>query len=112
MIELYHKNVWYVFNQWYHTNPNFYRNDSKTVNIIAEACLMPVPKLVAPGLHFFLGTNDGKYDDDEEDDAVPDITGLKHANGINKKRKSRAHQMEKALAKVRRVGFHTPSKIV
>jgi protein SDA1 len=65
---------------------------------------MPVPKLVAPALHFFLGTNDGKFDDDEEDeDGVPDITGLKHANGINKKRKSRLHQMDKALAKIRRV---------
>ena len=79
------------------------RNDAKTVNIVAEACLSPVSKLVAPALHFFLGTNDNSKDEDEEEDeSIPDITGLKHANGINKKRKSRAHQLEKALAKVKR----------
>jgi protein SDA1 len=87
MIELYQKNVW---------------NDSKTVNVVAEACLSPVPKLVAPALHFFLGTNDDKFNEDE-DDEVPDITALKHANGINKKRKSRDNQMERALSKIRRV---------
>jgi protein SDA1 len=86
MIELYQKNIW---------------NDTKTVNVIAEACLSDVPKLVAPSLHFFLGTNDAKVDEDE-DIEVPDLTGLRHANTVNKKRKSRANTMEKAQAKVRR----------
>ncbi|KAJ3307079.1 Protein SDA1 [Kappamyces sp. JEL0829] len=87
MIELYHKNVW---------------NDAKTVNVVAEACLSGVPKLVAPALHFFLGTNDDKYNEDDDDEALPDINALKHANGINKKRKSRANQLEKAFAKVKK----------
>ncbi|KAJ3324762.1 Protein SDA1 [Boothiomyces sp. JEL0866] len=86
MIELYHKNVW---------------NDAKTVNVVAEACLSQIPKLVAPALHFFLGTNDNKYDDDDEED-VPDLLRMKQANTVNKKRKSRQRQIEKAQAHVRR----------
>lgn len=86
MIELYSKNIW---------------NDSKTVNIIAEACLSETAKLVAPALHFFLGCNDSAEDDDE-DMQVPDLTGMKHANTVNKKRKSRANQLEKAQALVRK----------
>jgi protein SDA1 len=90
MIELYHKNVW---------------NDAKTVNVISEACLSTIPKLVAPSIHFFLGTNDHKYDSDDEDDEGPSIDSLRHANSINKKRKSRENQLERAHAKIKRVCF-------
>ncbi|KAJ3272038.1 Protein SDA1 [Terramyces sp. JEL0728] len=86
MIELYQKNVW---------------NDAKTVNVVAEACLSQIPKLVAPALHFFLGTNDNKYDEDDEEE-VPDLLRMKQANIVNKKRKSRQRQMDKAQALVRR----------
>ncbi|KAJ3259311.1 Protein SDA1 [Boothiomyces macroporosus] len=82
MIELYHKNVW---------------NDAKTVNVVAEACLSQIPKLVAPALHFFLGTNDNKYDEEDDED-VPDLLRMKQANIVNKKRKSRQRQIEKAQA--------------
>jgi protein SDA1 len=87
MIELYHKNVW---------------NDAKTVNVVAEACLSPVPKLVAPAVHFFLGTNEEKFKEEDDEDELPDLDGLKHANTINKKRKSRVNQLEKAKALLKR----------
>lgn len=53
MIDLYKKNVW---------------NDSKTVNIIGEACLSPSPKLVATAVNFFLSVNEKSNDSDEEDE--------------------------------------------
>lgn len=86
MIELYKKNVW---------------DDAKTVNVISEACFSTVPKLVAPALHFFLGSNDTQ-DDDDSDDEVTDLSSMRHANTVNKKTKSRKAQMEKALASIRR----------
>ncbi|KAJ3000775.1 Protein SDA1 [Globomyces sp. JEL0801] len=87
MIELYQKNIW---------------NDAKTVNVVSEACLSQSPKLVAPALHFFLGTNDNKGDEDEDMDDLPDLLRMRQANSHNKKRKSRAAQMDKAQAAVRR----------
>ena len=93
MIELYHKNVW---------------NDAKTVNVVAEACLSSVPKLVAPALHFFLGTNDGKYDDD--DDEEEDMEGMRHAASVNKKRKSRLNQLDRAHAKIKKVYIDLPAR--
>lgn len=52
-IELYRRNVW---------------NDSKTVNIIAEACLSPYPKVLVAALKFFLGTDRSNEESDEEQD--------------------------------------------
>ncbi|KAJ3186370.1 Protein SDA1 [Gaertneriomyces sp. JEL0708] len=87
MIDLYKKNVW---------------NDAKTVNVIAEACFSPVPKIVAPALHFFLGSNDKKDDDQDSDGDVPDISALKHMAQVNKKKKSRRTAIEKAIATTKR----------
>ncbi|KAJ3045511.1 Protein SDA1 [Rhizophlyctis rosea] len=86
MIDLYKKNVW---------------NDAKTVNIISEACFSPIPKIIAPALHFFLGTNDQKEEDEDNDD-VPDMAQLKHAHQINKKSKGRKSALDKAMATVKR----------
>jgi protein SDA1 len=87
MIELYLKNVW---------------NDSKTVNVVAEACLSPVPKLIAPAVHFFLGTNEEKFKEDEDEDDIPDINNMKKANIFNKKKKSRLSQLDKAKSVIKR----------
>nr|KAJ3422405.1 hypothetical protein HK105_008224 [Polyrhizophydium stewartii] len=86
MIELYRKNIW---------------NDAKTVNVIADACFSPIPKIVAAAVHFFLGTNE-KEDDSDSDDDLPDMSSLRHANRINKKKKSRAAMLDKAKATVKR----------
>ncbi|KAH6581659.1 hypothetical protein BASA60_002321 [Batrachochytrium salamandrivorans] len=85
MIELYKKNVW---------------NDAKTVNVIAEACFSPAPKIVASAIHFFLGTND--KDDESDEEEGPDMDSMRHAFQINKKKKSRMQMLEKAKATVRR----------
>ncbi|TPX68745.1 hypothetical protein SpCBS45565_g02932 [Spizellomyces sp. 'palustris'] len=87
MIDLYRKNVW---------------NDAKTVNVIAEACFSPVSKIVAPALHFFLGSNDNKDDEQDSDGDAPDISAIAHTMNINKKKKSRKNAMEKAMATVKR----------
>ncbi|RKO88958.1 SDA1-domain-containing protein [Blyttiomyces helicus] len=86
MVDLYKKNVW---------------NDAKTVNVIAEACFSSTSKIVAPALHFFLGT-DEKEKEDSDDEEGFDLTSMKHGMTINKKTKSRKNQMEKALASVKR----------
>ncbi|KAJ3287922.1 Protein SDA1, partial [Borealophlyctis nickersoniae] len=86
MIELYKKNVW---------------NDAKTVNVIAEACFSPISKIVAPAVHFFLGTND-KEDEESDNEDVVDMKQLKHSQNVNKKSKSRKSQLEKAKATVKR----------
>ncbi|KAJ3192667.1 Severe Depolymerization of Actin [Irineochytrium annulatum] len=87
MVSLYHKNVW---------------NDAKTVNVIAEACFSQKAKVVATALHFFLGTNDSKDADADEDAAAPDISALKHRSQINKKKGSRKSEVDKALASIKK----------
>ena len=88
MIELYKKGVW---------------DDAKTVNVISEACFSQLPKLVAPSLHFFLGTNDGVAgNDSDSDNDAPDVTSLRHSMTVNKKTKARKNQMEKAMASIRK----------
>ncbi|KAI9034445.1 protein SDA1 [Hyaloraphidium curvatum] len=87
MIDLYRKNVW---------------NDAKTVNVIAETCLLPSSKLVATALHFFLGSDrDDKKDSDDEGDA-PDISAIKRAAVVAKKTRKRQTVLDKAVAKVKR----------
>lgn len=86
MIELYMKNVW---------------DDAKTVNVISEACFLDAPKLVAPAVHFFLGSNENTGEDsDSENDG--DLSGLRHANTVNRKTKARKAQMSKAMASIKK----------
>jgi protein SDA1 len=84
-IELYQKNIW---------------NDHKTVNVIAEACLSPITKVMVTAVHFFLGNNEQKEESDDEEDI--DLRKLDHQSTINKKTKSRSKKREKALAKMKR----------
>ncbi|KAJ3089538.1 Severe Depolymerization of Actin [Physocladia obscura] len=86
MVELYTKNVW---------------NDAKTVNVIAEAVFSPHPKIASTAVHFFLGTNDDRKDDADEDENV-DINAIKHRLQINKKKGSKSNAVEKAMASIKR----------
>ncbi|KAJ1540028.1 Severe Depolymerization of Actin [Cladochytrium tenue] len=88
MIDLYHKNIW---------------NDEKTVNVIAEACLSKEPKIISTAVHFFLGSNDHKKKEEDDEDG-PDLESVRHQMLINKKKGSRATLLEKAKATIRR-GF-------
>jgi protein SDA1 len=85
MMELYKKNIW---------------NDAKTVNVIAEACFSDHAKLVAPAVHFFLGTNDNVDEDSDEETA--DLSSMRHANTVNRKTKARKAQIDKAMAAVKK----------
>ncbi|TPX37467.1 hypothetical protein SmJEL517_g00768 [Synchytrium microbalum] len=88
MIDLYKKNVW---------------NDAKTVNIIAEACLSTSPKIVATAVNFFLSVNEKSGEDsDGEEDQGPDVGAMKHTLHINKKKRSRRTQIDRAVASVKR----------
>ncbi|KAI9346463.1 SDA1-domain-containing protein [Obelidium mucronatum] len=86
MIELYTKNIW---------------NDAKTVNVVAEACFSPHPKIASTAVHFFLGTHeDKKKEEDEEEE--PDIDAIRHRIQINTKKKSKSSAVDKALASIKR----------
>ncbi|CAG8520166.1 10992_t:CDS:2, partial [Cetraspora pellucida] len=74
-IELYKKGIW---------------NDSKTVNIISEACFHSVTKIKVAAIQFFLGSNNANQDEDSEDDYdIPDIKRLQHINLVNKTKRSK-----------------------
>jgi hypothetical protein len=48
-----------------------YRNDAKSVAIVALGCFHPVTKVQSASLHFFVGNDEGSKDsDDESDDDV------------------------------------------
>lgn len=85
-VDLYHKNVW---------------NDAKTVNVIAEACFSPVTKVSVTAVKFFLNSNDGQ-DDEEEDEDIPDLKKMQMANLHSKKTKSKDRKMDAARKKVKR----------
>ncbi|KAF9161929.1 Protein SDA1 [Mortierella sp. AD011] len=85
-IELYRKNIW---------------NDAKTVNVIAHACFSPVTKIMVTALQFFLGNNEDG-DESEDEDELPDIKAMQHKQNVSKKTKSKAKQMEKMVATLKK----------
>ena len=44
-----------------------FRDDAKSVSIVALGCFHPVAKVQSAALHFFLGSEDEEEDSDEED---------------------------------------------
>ena len=94
MVDLYKKHIW---------------DDQKTVNVIAEACLLESPKIVATALNFFLGSNEEEIEEDQ-DDAVSNLKQSKYAMTMNKKTRSRKAQLEKITKNVKRVrGLKAPT---
>ncbi|KAG0057398.1 Protein SDA1 [Gryganskiella cystojenkinii] len=85
-IELYRKNIW---------------NDAKTVNVIAHACFSPVTKIMVTALQFFLGNNEDEGDSEDEDE-LPDIKAMQHKQNVSKKTKSKAKQMDKMVATLKK----------
>jgi protein SDA1 len=52
-------------------NRQGYRNDAKSVAVVALGCFHPVTKVQSASLHFFLGNDEGSEDsEDESDDDV------------------------------------------
>ncbi|KAF9292922.1 Protein SDA1 [Linnemannia elongata] len=85
-IELYRKNIW---------------NDAKTVNVIAHACFSPVTKIMVTALQFFLGNNEDDGDSEDEEE-LPDIKAMQHKQNVSKKTKSKAKQMDKMVAALKK----------
>ena len=90
MIELYRKNIW---------------NDTKTVNVIANAVFSKITKLSVTAIQFFL-TNESKGKgkngdesggDSSDDDDAPNARDVLMANRVNKKTRKR----DKNLSKVK-----------
>lgn len=102
-----------------------YRNDAKSVAIVALGCFHPVTKVQSASLHFFLGDDEGSEDsDDESDDEVRfffffafieylsslslwqtiNVKSLEHKREIKKKTRSgdkKLRKIIKAASKVR-----------
>ncbi|KAL8722101.1 MAG: hypothetical protein Q9225_001345 [Loekoesia sp. 1 TL-2023] len=78
--------------------------DSKTVEIMKEACLADNEKIIIGGVRFFLGGDKEReeLEDESSDEDVIDMGKIKHQIGINKKTKKKARQMENAVATVKR----------
>ena len=92
MIELYRRRVW---------------TDSRTVNVIAEACISDHTALIVGGIHFFLGIDVAiDADEDEEDEGMEEL--IKEAEKVQeqapvaKKTKARQRRRAKVLKSGRR----------
>lgn len=58
-------------------------NDAKCMCIVALGCFHLVVEVQSASLHFFLGSNEEKDSDDEEE--RPDVKSMIHCREINKK---------------------------
>jgi hypothetical protein len=94
--DLYRRNVW---------------SDARTVNLVADACKHPAPRILVAALKFFLGQDeaaeaaaaggDDESDDDEDKPKVGQGTKAGTASGVSKE------DVYKAYNKVRRAHIHT-----
>ena len=101
-----------------------YRNDAKTVSIVALGCFHPITKVQSASLHFFLGSEDEPEEDSDEEEVSsianelfgylrclnqgPNMKSLQHRREINKKTRSADKKLAKtikAAAKVRLSDF-------
>ncbi|CAG9333610.1 unnamed protein product [Blepharisma stoltei] len=97
VMTLYKKRVW---------------KDSRTVNVIANACLLKEPKLVQIGCTFLLAADTDSFEtDDEEDEEAPEktIIGAKKSKGkINKREREIANYERKERRKERKIENKAP----
>ncbi|EPQ58529.1 SDA1-domain-containing protein [Gloeophyllum trabeum ATCC 11539] len=80
-------------------------NDSNCVSIIALGCFHPVVKVQSASIHFFLGSEDELYEDEDED-AIPDPKSLQHRREINKKTRSGEKKLRKTLKQIKKKKHH------
>jgi protein SDA1 len=50
------------------SNSRLYRNDVKTVSIVALGCFHPFTKVQSASIHFFLGSEDEPEEDSDEEE--------------------------------------------
>jgi len=86
MVELYRKRVW---------------NDSKTVNILAEACTSSQNKVMVTALKFFLSNEpnaeeEDSSDEEDEKEKSKKVSNLVRSNTVSKKNRNRVKKLERA----------------
>lgn len=74
-------------------------DDSRTVELMTQACLHPDPKVVISGVKFFLGADKEREQAFEEvsDEDDIDADSLRHKMQVNKKSSRRGKKLESAL---------------
>ncbi|KAL1963642.1 hypothetical protein VTN77DRAFT_7963 [Rasamsonia byssochlamydoides] len=78
--------------------------EAKAVEVMKEACLADNEKVIVGGVRFFLGGDKEReeMEDESSDDDVIDVGRVKHQLGINKKKRKKVRQVEKAIATVKK----------
>lgn len=74
-------------------------DDSRTVELMTQACLHPDAKVVISGVKFFLDADkerDQAFEEDSDDDEV-DPNALRHKMQVNKKNSKRSKKLESAI---------------
>jgi protein SDA1 len=88
LTDLYKKNVW---------------RDTKTVNVIATACLSPLTKVMVGAIKFFLGTDEEEDESsDSDDEDKPTARELVFKDKVNKKTNKRKRKLERAMAVIKK----------
>ncbi|XP_055331704.1 protein SDA1 homolog [Paramacrobiotus metropolitanus] len=90
VIHLYRKSVW---------------KDQKAVNIIGQACLSDVAKLIHTALRFFTSTDESKKNDDDGSDSEGDVKTAKElmmAHRVGKKTNKRQKRLERGMRQIKK----------
>ncbi|QPG73363.1 hypothetical protein FOA43_000673 [Brettanomyces nanus] len=79
-------------------------DDSRTVEIMTQACLHPDTKVVISGVKFFLGADkereEALEEEDEEDEDTVDANSLKHKMKVNKKNTRKGKKLVAAIHQI------------
>ncbi|GMM45532.1 Sda1 protein [Pichia kluyveri] len=74
-------------------------DDSRTVELMTQACLHPDNKVVVSGVKFFLGADkerDAAFEENSDDEDI-DPDALRHKMQVNKKNSKRSKKLESAI---------------
>ncbi|VEU20972.1 DEKNAAC101874 [Brettanomyces naardenensis] len=79
-------------------------DDSRTVEIMTQACLHPDPKVVISGVKFFLGADkereEALQEEDDDDGETVDANSLKHKMKVNKTNSRKGKKMQAAIHQI------------
>lgn len=79
-------------------------DDSRTVELMTQACIHTDTKVVVSGVKFFLGADkerEANFDEDSDDDGI-DEESIKHKMKVNKKTSRRGKKLESALKSIKK----------
>ena len=79
-------------------------DDSRTIELMTQACLHPDNKVVISGVRFFLGADKERevaFDEDSDNEDV-DPNSLRHKMQVNKKNSKRSKKLESAIKTIKK----------